>query len=90
METATIADLVTRRALSARRAFLTFWGGWPGPMHEGADRDRGGCSEAVLFRGLLPAMGAPSRASEIAADGFIPKPFDLDELLALMRRYLPE
>jgi two-component system chemotaxis response regulator CheY len=39
---------------------------------------------------MTAAHDSRQRASEIAADGFIPKPFDLDELLALMRRYLPE
>ena len=39
---------------------------------------------------MTAAHDSRQRASEIAADGFIPKPFDLDDLLALIRRYLPE
>ena len=39
---------------------------------------------------MTAAHDSRQRASEIAADGFIPKPFDLDELLALIRRYVPE
>ncbi|HKW22672.1 MAG TPA: response regulator [Ktedonobacterales bacterium] len=39
---------------------------------------------------MTAAHDSRQRASEIAADGFIPKPFDLDDLLALLRRYLPE
>ena len=39
---------------------------------------------------MTAAHDSRQRASEIAADGFIPKPFDLDELLALINRYIPE
>ncbi|HEU4782636.1 MAG TPA: response regulator [Ktedonobacterales bacterium] len=39
---------------------------------------------------MTAAHDSRQRASEIAADGFIPKPFDLDELLAVIRRYIPE
>ncbi|HEY1387706.1 MAG TPA: response regulator [Ktedonobacterales bacterium] len=39
---------------------------------------------------MTAAHDSRQRASEIAADGFVPKPFDLDELLALIRRYIPE
>jgi len=39
---------------------------------------------------MTAAHDSRQRASEIAADGFIPKPFDLDDLLALIHRYLPE
>ncbi len=38
---------------------------------------------------MTAAHDSRQRASEIAADGFIPKPFDLDELLALISRYIP-
>jgi DNA-binding response OmpR family regulator len=37
---------------------------------------------------MTAAHDSRQRASEIAADGFIPKPFDLDELLALIGRYV--
>ncbi len=39
---------------------------------------------------MTAAHDSRQRASEIAADGFIPKPFDLDELLAIIRRFVPE
>lgn len=39
---------------------------------------------------MTAAHDSRQRAGEIAADGFIPKPFDLDELLAIIRCYLPE
>ncbi|HEY7342214.1 MAG TPA: response regulator [Ktedonobacterales bacterium] len=39
---------------------------------------------------MTAAHDSRQRASEIAADGFIPKPFDLDELLALINRYIPD
>lgn len=39
---------------------------------------------------MTAAHDSRQRASEIAADGFIPKPFDLDELLALINRYTCE
>lgn len=37
---------------------------------------------------MTAAHDSRQRASEIEADGFIPKPFDLDELLALISRYI--
>lgn len=39
---------------------------------------------------MTAAHDSRQRAREIAADGFIPKPFDLDDLLTLVRRYTPE
>jgi CheY-like chemotaxis protein len=38
---------------------------------------------------MTAAHDTRQRANEIAADGFIAKPFDLDDLLALVRRYIP-
>lgn len=38
---------------------------------------------------MTAAHDTRQRANEIAADGFIAKPFDLDDLLAVVRRYVP-
>lgn len=38
---------------------------------------------------MTAAHDSRQRANEIAADGFIAKPFDLDDLLAVVRRYVP-
>lgn len=38
---------------------------------------------------ITAAPDAGERAAEIHADGFLGKPFDLDELLALVERYVP-
>lgn len=56
-----------------------------------------GWAFAVAYRGrpgphapiivMTAARDARSRAAEIAADGFLAKPFDLDRLLDLVRRY---
>jgi two-component system, chemotaxis family, chemotaxis protein CheY len=37
---------------------------------------------------MTAAHDSRQRTRQIAADGFIPKPFDLDDLLALIRRYI--
>jgi CheY-like chemotaxis protein len=39
---------------------------------------------------MTAAHDTRQRANEIAADGFIAKPFDLDDLLALVRHYVPQ
>lgn len=39
---------------------------------------------------MTAAHDSRQRANEIAADGVIAKPFDLDDLLALIRRYVSE
>lgn len=53
-------------------------------------------SRAIHARGLhLPlvvmtaAHNAASWAREIEADGFLPKPFEIDELLAVVRHHVP-
>ncbi len=38
---------------------------------------------------LTAARDAARRAAEIGADGFLSKPFDLDELTAAVKRHLP-
>jgi DNA-binding response OmpR family regulator len=38
---------------------------------------------------LTAAQDAAERSSEIEAEGYLGKPFDLDELLALLRRFDP-
>lgn len=53
-----------------------------------AYRQQGGPHAPIIV--MTAAHDSRQRASEIVADGFIPKPFDLDDLLALIRRYLPE
>jgi two-component system, chemotaxis family, chemotaxis protein CheY len=53
-----------------------------------AYRQQGGPHAPIIV--MTAAHDSRQRAREIAADGFIPKPFDLDDLLALVRRYIPE
>lgn len=39
---------------------------------------------------MTAARDARARAAEIAADGYLAKPFDLDRLLDLMRQHAPQ
>ena len=39
---------------------------------------------------MTAAHDSRQHASEIATDSFIPKPFDLDDLLTIVRRNIPE
>lgn len=50
-------------------------------------RERTGPHAPIVV--MTAAQDSRQRANEIAADGFIAKPFDLDDLLALVRRYVP-
>jgi hypothetical protein len=38
---------------------------------------------------MTAAMSAPARCAEVRAEGCLPKPFDLDALLAEVKRFVP-
>lgn len=52
-----------------------------------AYRERPGPHAPIIV--MTAAHDSRSRGAEIRADGFIAKPFDVDHLLALVRRYAP-
>jgi len=53
-----------------------------------AYRERPGPHAPIIV--MTAARDARGRAAEIAADGFLAKPFDLDRLLDLVRQHAPQ
>lgn len=53
-----------------------------------AYRERPGPHAPILV--MTAAQNSRSRAAEIGADGYLAKPFDVDQLLDLVRRYAPQ